>query len=93
MPKRLLGARIVGVKGVNAVVDRRYKHHIVPAAADMNVCKDERLGVELVIHSALVKQPERARAHVGRCENCFVKIGSRALNVVVLHDHVSFSRR
>ena len=87
MPKRLGRARIVGVKGIYAVVYGGDIDHVMRTAAYSYIRHIQRLAVNLVINNSPEQHSKLLLVHVRRGEDDFIQIRSSALVVIVLRQH------
>ncbi len=88
VPEGLGGGGIVGVEGVDAVVDGGDEDEVVGSAVERDVGDDEGLRVDLVVDGELVEEAEGSDRDVGWGEEGLVGVGSGAGVVVVLGEDV-----
>jgi hypothetical protein len=81
-------AGVIGVEGVDAVVDGGDEDEVVGSAVDLDVGGEEGLGVELIVEGELVEEAEVGGVDVGGGEDGLVGIGAGAGVVVVLGEDV-----
>ena len=90
MPILLTG---ISIERVDAVVGGRYKHDVVCATTDIDVCHVQRLSVNLIVDGQLKQQAKLVTVHVGRVQRGLVCIQAVAVIVVVLGEYARLSVR
>ena len=83
----------VRVEGVNTVVFRADKDHVVDPAGEAQVLDVQRLSIDLAIHGIGEQPAEGARIDAGGGQNGFIGVGPGAGQVVVLGEHVRGASR